>query len=119
LAEGAAENVGIVSADGRLLFPGPGNILPGTTAERVMALAETLVARGGLVSVGPADIPMEAVRAAREMLIVGTTVDVAAAVEFDGKAVGDGKPGPAWRELSLLLEEDMRSNREVLTPVFE
>jgi hypothetical protein len=52
------------------------------------------------------------------MLIFGTTPDVTAAVSFDGKPVGDSKPGPVFRELSRLLNEDISGNGAVQTPVF-
>ena len=58
-------------------------------------------------------------RAAREVLILGTTVNVTAVVEYDGKPVGAGLPGPVYEKLSGLLMEDMTANSEMLTPVFE
>jgi branched-chain amino acid aminotransferase len=52
------------------------------------------------------------------MLVVGTTIDVVPAVTLDGRKIGEGKPGPVARALLALLQEDMRSNRSLLTPVF-
>ena len=118
LAEGATENAGIVSADGKLLFPRLEGILRGTTMLRVADLAHALVASGLLRGVAFQDVPLAAVRTAREILIVGTTRDVVAVTKYDGKPVGDGKPGPVFRELARLLNEDMLHNRAVLTPVF-
>ena len=37
--------------------------------------------------------------------------------EFDDKPVGDGKPGLIFKKLSALLENDIRSNKELLTPI--
>jgi branched-chain amino acid aminotransferase len=118
LAEGAVENAGIVTADGRLRFPGPERILRGTTADRVMELAGHLVRQGELRAAEVADIPRAEVQAAAEMLVVGTTIDVVPAVTLDGRKIGEGKPGPVARALLALLQEDMRSNRSLLTPVF-
>jgi branched-chain amino acid aminotransferase len=118
LTEGATENLGIVSADGRLLFPRPEHILHGTTMRRVMDLAREHLRGRAVADVGWADIGREDMVAARELLITGTTVNVAAGVEFDGRPVGDGRPGPVWRELSVLLERDMRSNTARLTRVW-
>ena len=44
------------------------------------------------------------------MLLFGTTPDVTAVVEFDGRPVGDGKPGPVSRELGARLTEDILHN---------
>ncbi len=117
MTEGATENVGIVSDTGRLLFPCLDRILAGTTMLRTMALAERLVADGRLAGVGCGDIPRATILAAREILLTGTTIDVTAAVSFDGKPIGDGQPGPVYRALSALLAEDMRSNTDLLTEV--
>lgn len=119
LGEGATENVGIVTRDGWLLFPRLDHILKGTTMMRVAALAEQAVARGDLAGVAFTDIPRLAVAAAREILLVGTTIDVVAAVAFDGKPVGDGKPGTACRMLNDSLRRDIRENTALRTPVFE
>ncbi len=115
MTEGATENVGIVSADGRLLFPKLEHILAGTTMLRAMSLAERLVAEGQLAGVACADIRKADIRAAREVLLTGTTINVTAAVEFDGQPVGNGRPGPIYQALSTLLAEDMRCNTALLT----
>jgi len=118
MTEGAVENIGIVTGDGRLLFPPLDRILAGTTMRRVMDLARSLVPRGLLKAVAAEPIPRAAVLRAREVLIAGTTINLAAGVEFDGLPIGAGEPGPVYRELSALLLEDMRSNTRLLTPVF-
>lgn len=116
LTEGATENMGIVAADGRLLFPRLDRILAGTTMLRLMALAEELVAVGQLAGVGFADISRGDILNAREFLIAGTTINVAAAVQFDGDVIGNGQPGPIYRELSARLNQDLRANTALLTP---
>ncbi len=115
LTEGATENVGLVSRDGRLLFPGPDRALDGTTMRRVMALAEELPSAllpGGTAF---ADIDRGDLLNAREILLVGTTINVVAAVEFEGRPVADGKPGPIYRELSRRLDEDIAANTALHT----
>jgi len=111
LAEGSTENVGIVTARRTLLFPKPGRILPGTTMTRVVDLATPVVGQRELAGVMYADISKDDVAAASEILIVGTSPDVAAVVEFDGVAVGDGRPGPVYGMLSALLADDIGKNR--------
>lgn len=118
LAEGATENFGIVTPDKRLLFPKLDHILPGTTMLRVAELAKALLDNGTLGGVEFQHIPRQQVVAAAEILIVGTTPDVTAVVEFAGKPVGNGKPGPVQQALAKLLARDIAENTGILTPVF-
>jgi len=115
MAEGATENFGIVSAAGELLFPDLSGILSGTTMLRTMELAEKLVADGTLAAVRHADITEADVEAAREITVVGSTLDVAAGVTWNGRPVGDGKPGPVALALNALLHEDIQSNAALRT----
>jgi len=118
LTEGAAENAGIITRERELLFPKLDGILAGTTMLRVMELAAKLIESGDLRRTGFADITREDVLRAAEFLIVGTTPNVTAVREFDGMAVGAGRPGPAGQMLGALLQEDIRENRQLRTPVF-
>jgi branched-chain amino acid aminotransferase len=119
LAEGAAENVGIVTRKGALLFPRPDRVLAGTTMLRVMDLASGLVRDGRLSDVAFADISREMLMQAAEVLIVGTSPDVTAVREIDGAGVGAGRPGPVYAMLSRELCTDMQTNDAVLTAVFD
>jgi branched-chain amino acid aminotransferase len=116
LAEGATENVGIVTRDGALLFPRLEAVLAGTTMLRVMQLAESLVASGTLASVSFGDIRDEDVRAAVELLMVGTPIRVACACTYEGEPVGDGRPGPVGLALNRLLDRDIAENAALRTP---
>ncbi len=118
LTEGATENIGIVTRDGRLLFPKLDRILAGTTMLRGMDLAQGLVGRGLLASVAFADITHADMLAAAEALVAGTTINIASAVELDGRKIGDGRPGPVAAALDELLRRDMRENAALLTKVF-
>ncbi len=117
LAEGATENLGIVTRDSRLLFPKLGAILKGTTMMRVAQLADALAEEGVLAEVAFTDIPPAMIPEAAEILVVGTTMDVTAVREFDGRPVGDGVPGPVARKLGELLLHDMRHNLQLTTLV--
>ncbi len=119
LAEGATENMGIVTKDRRLLFPKLRGILAGTTMTRAAELAGRLVRSGDLAEVAFRDISRRDIAAAAEFLIVGTTPNVAAARELDGRPVGGGKPGPIYAKLSALLADDIRGNRKILTKAFD
>ena len=118
MTELPTENFGIVTADRVLRVPKPEHILLGTTMLRVLDLArEQLVPAGILAGVAAADVPRAEVEKASEMLVFGTTPNVTAVTEFAGRPVGDGKPGPVWRELSRAFEADMKDPRH-LTPMW-
>ena len=110
LAEGATENFGIVDPDGRLRVPGAARILSGTTMNRALDLAEPLVRDGRLTAIARGPIARAEVVSARELLIFGTTPDVTSAVEWDGRPVGGGIPGPIGRDLLALIQRDIREN---------
>ena len=58
----------------------------------------------------------EAYRAA-EMMFLGTSLKVVPIVMYDGQPIGEGRPGPVTRALGKRLEEDMRHNEDLLTPI--
>lgn len=118
LAEGASENVGIVTKSGEFLFPRFLNILRGITITRAAELAQDLIGRE-LTAVGEADISRAAAYDAAEMFVFGTSIDVLPVVEYDGRKIGTGKPGPVFRALLKLLDEDQSKNGDMLTPVVQ
>ena len=111
LAEGPTENDGIVTADGVLAFPRPDNILAGTTMLRCLAYGENLAAKGLLSGVERRDITEEDMFAAREIIACGTTIHVVSVTEYEGRKIGDGRPGPVAAGLERMLEEEMADNR--------
>ncbi len=117
VGESSNMNVAFVSAEGILKHPKFDHILSGCTSLRLLELAAALKRRGLVTDVEVCDIPVTEARAAREMMLFGSSVKVAPVVEWDGKPVGDGKPGPVAKALRDLLEQDMRSARERLIPV--
>jgi branched-chain amino acid aminotransferase len=117
LGEGATENAAVVNADGRLRVPSPERILAGITMKRVAEFAATDPARYGLKGVESGRIARAEVESAKEMLLFGTSVGVAAVVEFDGRPVGDGRPGPSAAALQRRLAEDLRTNAAWRTAV--
>lgn len=119
LTEGATENVGIVTPAGELVFPRLENVLAGTSMLRLMDLAREQVASGALQAVVMRDITEQEVFDAAELLIVGTTLNVVAAVEYEGCLIGGGSPGPVWRGLNELLESDIAENDTLRTMIFE
>ena len=120
LTEGATENIGIVTRSGELAFPRLENTLAGTSMLRLMELARnSQTDNANLISVVTLrDITEQEIFDAAELLIVGTTLNVVAAVEYEGAAIGSGTPGPVWRKLNQMLEDDITENKELRTVVF-
>ena len=111
VGESSNMNVAFVGADGTLKHPKFDHILSGCTSLRLLELAPALQTRNLIKGIQVCDIPVAEARAAREMMLIGSSIKVAPIVEWDLKPVGDGKPGPVTRALRELLDADMRSDR--------
>ena len=105
VGESSNMNVAFVTGDGILKHPTFDHILSGCTSLRLLELATALRARKLIRDVRVCDIPVAEARAAREMMLFGSSVKVAPVVEWDGKPVGDGKPGPVFRRMHALFQE--------------
>jgi 4-amino-4-deoxychorismate lyase len=114
VGESSNMNVAFVTQDGVLRHPKFERVLPGCTSLRLLDLARSLVGRGVVAGVEVCDIPVADARAAREMLLLGSSVKVAPIVEWDGQPIGSGKPGPIAKALLDLMEEDMRSGDRLI-----
>jgi D-alanine transaminase len=103
LTEASASNVFIVKG-GVIRTPAKSNlILPGITYDVVVELAQS------------ADLPLEfhavtesELRGADEVWVTSSSKEVLAIVELDGKPIGDGKPGPAFKRMYQLYQEFKR-----------
>ncbi|HKH71901.1 MAG TPA: aminotransferase class IV [Vicinamibacterales bacterium] len=114
VGESSNMNVAFVTTDGVLRHPRFVRVLAGCTSLRLLELAPRLENSGLLTGVEVCDIPVADARAAREMLLLGSSIKVAPIVEWDGQAIGDGKPGPVARALLDLLENDMRTGDRLI-----
>jgi 4-amino-4-deoxychorismate lyase len=114
VGESSNMNVAFVTRDNVLRHPKFEHVLPGCTSLRLLDLARSIVQSGVLTGVEVCDIPVADGRAAREMLLLGSSIKVAPIVEWDGRPIGDGKPGPAARALLQLLEQDMRDGDRLI-----
>jgi 4-amino-4-deoxychorismate lyase len=114
VGESSNMNVAFVSRDQVLVHPRFDHILSGCTSMRLLELARRLVTSGQLKDVKVADITMPEALAAREMLLIGSSVKVAGIVQWDEHKIGDGRPGPVAAALLALLEEDMRSGDRLI-----
>jgi D-alanine transaminase len=94
LTEGSSTTVHVIS-QGVIHTPPNGNhILPGTTRDVVTELAVRLN-----VSCNNSRVPETALRSADEIWLSFATRGVLPVTALDGKAVGSGKPGPAFKRI--------------------
>jgi 4-amino-4-deoxychorismate lyase len=117
IGESSNMNVAFVTQDRVLRHPTFDAILAGCTVTRILELAKQLVGSGQLKDIVVADVSIEEARQAAEMLLVGSSVHVAPITQWDGRPVGDGKPGPIAKALLELLERDMREGSDQLLPI--
>ena len=114
VGESSNMNLAFVTSDGVLRHPRFEHVLAGCTSLRLLELAQALVGHGPLAGVEVCDIPVADARGAREMLLLGSSVKVAPVVEWDGRGIGDGRPGPVSRALLQLLDNDMRTSDRLI-----
>jgi len=115
VGESSNMNVAFVTGAGVLVHPKFDHILAGCTSLRLLELARKLVDQRLLAGIEVRDIPVAEARAAREMLLLGSSIKVASVVQWDGSPIADGKPGPIARALLQLLEDDMRTGDRLIT----
>lgn len=89
VTEGGATNVFAVIDGTVRTYPRSHYILPGITREVVIDLA-----RENGVPVDETPVLAHEIHSAEEIFFTGTTTDVQAVVELDGRAIGSGRPGP-------------------------
>ena len=114
VGESSNMNVAFITNDNVLVHPKFDHILSGCTSLRLLELAQALVKRGEIKDVMVVHVSIDEALAAREMLLIGSSVKVAGIVQWDDHTIGDGKPGPISRALLELLEEDMRSGDRLI-----
>ncbi|HEX6928672.1 MAG TPA: aminotransferase class IV [Gammaproteobacteria bacterium] len=96
-----------VVKDGRVRTTPDGNsILPGVTGIVVRELASA----AGIV-IEEASIPETLLRDADEIWLASTTRDVLPVTMLDGRPVGGGRPGPAWRRMHAAFQA-LKAKRE-------
>ncbi len=109
IAEGATENIAVLGKDDVLRFPRFKRTLAGITAQQIFRSSERLVKEGILKGVRFDNIPRQDAYAAKEIILTGTSIDVVPVVKYDDNIIGDGKPGPIFKRLIKMLQDDMRA----------
>ncbi len=104
LAEGAVENVCIVDAQGRLIVPELTNALTGTTLMRALDAVK------GDVPIIFRKVAENDIYLAREVILLGTTIDALSVVRFNKKPIHDVRPGPVSKRMRQFLMQDLQDN---------
>ena len=117
VAEGSNMNAAFVTRDRVFRHPSFDAILSGITIQRVLEFAKRLVQENELKEIRLADIPVNEAREATEMMLIGSSIKIAPVVEWDGQAIGNGKPGPIAKRLLQLWHEDVAAASDQLVPV--
>jgi len=94
LTDASASSVHAVIGGELRTPPNSWKLLPGTTR----GVIEEIAGRAG-VHWKSAPVTEAELRAADEILLGAATREIQPITALDGKAVGDGKPGPVWRKL--------------------
>ena len=114
VGESSNMNVAFVTRGGVLVHPKFDHVLAGCTSLRLLELAVALRDKHIIRDIEVRDIPVAEARAAREMMLLGSSVKVVSIVQWDDHVIGDGKPGPVVKALRELLEEDMRASDRLI-----
>jgi D-alanine transaminase len=104
LSEASSSNVFVVL--GKQIAAPPNNhlVLPGTTNDVVMELA-----RKAKMPLVLREVTEDEVRAADEIWLTSATKEVLGVTRLDGKPVGSGKPGPAYKRMYKLYQDYKRT----------
>ena len=82
-----------------------------------MELGQELVEAGVVKGVEQRSIHVDEARRASEMFLSGGDTHVFPVVEWDGKALGDGKVGPVVLAVNKLIERDLHVGNKYKIPV--
>jgi D-alanine transaminase len=100
LTEGAASNIFVVQ-NGTLLAPPKDNLmLPGITYDVILELAAAAGIPSEVRRIAEAEV-----RSADELWLSSSTKEVLAITHLDGAPVGDGQPGPLFRQMHRLYQD--------------
>ncbi len=100
VGEATGDNLFVIKNGALLTPPCYIGILQGITRDTVMELA-----RGMGLPVSEPILTLYDVYNADESFLTGTAAEVIPAVEYDGRLIGDGKPGPLTRKLIAAFRE--------------
>lgn len=104
VAEATSRTIAIIEGGVFLTHPLDGRILPSITREIILELARTLK-----IPVREDYYNLHRLMKSSEVMALGTSTEVAAITHVDGKAIGEGAPGPITRKLTEAYREFVRA----------
>lgn len=104
VTEGSTENLIILSAEDHLLRPKKDNILLGTMMERAFQISKNITE---IKLSAEKDLTLSDLRTAKEIMMVGTTIDVLSVTQFENKVLSKAS-GPIALKLRELLIQDQK-----------
>jgi len=108
--EGSSTSVFVVSKGVVATPPNSRRILPGTTRDAVLELAQ------GEIATQVRKIDSDELFRADEVWIAAATRDVLPVTRVDGKLVGSGRPGPLWDRMTELFAADRKRLQKTNAP---
>jgi len=108
VAEGSTENVCLVDQDGVLVVPEFTNSLMGTTLMRGLDLIKDEV------RIQLRRVKEDELYFAKEVMVVGTTIDCLSIVRYNDKPIHDVRPGPVSRLMRQRIQQDIAENGTAL-----
>jgi 4-amino-4-deoxychorismate lyase len=112
ILEGATENMAMLDQDGVLRIPKFDYTLRGTTLLAVLDTLERQPDASLVKGIEFCDLKLENLRRAREVFMIGTTIEVLPVVEIADFKIDTGRPGPVAVELRRRLQKEMTGNSE-------
>lgn len=106
VTEGSTENIIILDKNNVLVHPELNLILKGTMMTRVFELAK-LKPYAGIEKFEIRNFTESEIITAKEVMMVGTTLDVLPVTSYEAKPIADGAVGPVAKHLLTLLKSDM------------
>jgi branched-chain amino acid aminotransferase len=104
VAESSTENIAILDQNGVLTHPPFEGILKGTTMIRAFQLAESSGLKTAI-----RNFREEEIQNAREVFMIGTTLDVLPVTEYEGRPIADGKVGAVAQKLLQLVRQEFQN----------
>lgn len=109
IAEGSTENIVLVNEHNELCRPSFDFILKGTTMMRAFHLAEKLKQESIITGIRAAQMTIADLKKAKEVMMIGTTLDVLSVTKFEDEQIAGGEVGPVSCALRQMILEDQKN----------
>ncbi len=115
ITESSTENIAFLNANDELVFPSFDLCLKGTTLAHVLELAKQLKSQSVIRDIVEGRCAFDDLRKAKEIFMVGTTLDVLRVSQVDDVKVGGTFSGSLAEKLLQLIRADQKTNAAIMT----